>query len=463
MLRRGFTLVELMIAIVIVGIISIVIYQIFDITSQNFREVDQLAELNDRVRFATENVRNHLQAAANQSTPDSTLDDWVAPPLPSTLRVVGILPYEDWQDDRSMMDGDVALANPNVSFDGVVVLGAFDFPLSFEFAGLANAGGAARTGRIYGHQRGVGKLTRQDLFSNELTESATLTAALRDTLGGAGSNWTARVLRISDRQGYQQFVQPVDLTGPNGVYPDDYFEVEVPEDGENFAPKFKCTGANCPGGAADTSFFGLDDLLEEDVGYDAGLIDAFWFHVIPDEANDKMLVLVRERLCAANVVELGFAGSFDPADHLADECPGGTEEKVILASNVADFQVWFDCADPADGGVRDANWSTGWVPDNHATAGDCMNAAGPAPGFARAAHVRIALHTHSERKEQAHIQFEDLTNGAICDPDDPATCGDFTNATLRTYDFYPKSVGSSAVTVLQSDFELTNFVNRNPL
>ena len=54
---RGFTLIELMVAMAVIGVLSVVIYRLFDVTSQNFREVDQLASLNERVRFGTERVR----------------------------------------------------------------------------------------------------------------------------------------------------------------------------------------------------------------------------------------------------------------------------------------------------------------------------------------------------------------------------------------------------------------------
>ena len=92
-----------------------------------------------------------------------------------------------------------------------------------------------------------------------------------------------------------------------------------------------------------------------------------------------------------------------------------------------------------------------------------MDENGPQPGLVRAAHIRIAMHTRSERTDQRHIQFEDAA-GAVCNPDD-YTC-DPTRvdaATLRTYDFFPDSVGAAQVVVMQTDFEMVNFVNRNPL
>lgn len=453
MRRSGFTLVELMVAIVVVGIVSIVVYRLFDVTNQNFREVDQLADVNDRIRFATERVRSYVQAAGAQSTPDSALDPWVAPPLPGTARVAGLVPYTGWQNNRdaTTIDPDVAAANPNVSFDGIVIMGAVDYPLSFEFAGMAPAGGA-RIGRIYAHYKGVMKLTGADPFLPGLQAVPALDGALATSI--RGNSWASRLLRISDRQGYQQFVQPLTLGNPQGVGLGQYFEVQLPNDGTTFGPKLKAPGQG---------FFGIDDLAEGDVAYDAGLIDAFWIHAVPDESNPRITNLVRDRLCAPNVALNGFTAGWNPATALASTCGGGAvNERVVLASYVADFQIWFDCAD-ANGGVAGADWSFTWDPNDHST-GDCMDATVPQPGRARAAHIRIALHTRNERRDQLHIQFEDAL-GAVCDPNNPAACdaGRIESATLRTFDFYPDSPGATRVVVMQTDIELPNFVNRNAL
>ncbi len=440
---RAFTLVELLIAVAIVGIISVVIYGIFDTTSQNFLEVDQLADLNDRVRFAEENMRNQLQAAGSQSSPDSTLDDWVAPPLGGGARVAGLYPYAGWQNDVSPLPADLQAANPNVSFDGIVIAGAYDYPLAFEFAGMEPSGGA-RTGRIYQNYRGLGKLIRQDPFA---ASSATPTVDTTQLT----VNWNTRLIRLADRQGYQQFVQPLGLSAAavNDAAGRPYYGVPLPLDGAPFAPQFKGVGG----------FFGIDDLPEGDTGYDAALLDFFWVHVVPDEASTNVMVLVRDRLCGAGVVAAGGAG-LNPANVLAATCPGGQAERVVIASYIADFQVWFDCANAA-GAIQDAPWSMGWNPNDHTTPGDCMNPAAVLGGRARVGHLRISMHTKSERRDRKHIQFEDAT-GAVCPPQGSCDAARIPGATLRTYDFYPESEGASGVVTMQSDFELVNYVNRNP-
>lgn len=447
-IARGFTLIELMIAIAVVGVISVVIYQLFDTTSQNFREVTELAHLNSRVRFATESLRNQLQAAGSQATPDSDLDDWVAPEPLGGVRIAGLIPYPGWQNDTTQLPLPIADANPKVSFDGIVVMGAYDFPLSFELSGLEGA--SPRDGHIHPNTRGIMKLLGQDLFMNGMTATApAMDAATRDTLavGATGTNWTARLLRLTDRQGFMQFVHPLslDTTG------EDYFAVSLPGDSTTLGPMFK--------GGPGAGVFGLDSLPEGDVGYDAGLIDAYWFHVVPDSANPNVMSLVRDRLCAAEVAARGLNGGFVPATALADACPGGERERTVIASYVADFQVWFDCAD-ADGKVEAATWHYQWERNDH-VAGDCMDAAAPDPGRVRAGHIRLALHTKTERTDQRHIQFEDAA-GAVCNPDD-YTCDDLRvdAAVLRTYDFFPRSEGAAQVVVMQTDFEIVNFVNRN--
>lgn len=448
--RAGFTLVELMVAIAIVGIVSIVILNIFDTTSQNYYEVNQLADLNGRIRFANETLRNHLQGAGSQGSPDSLNDPRVHPKQPG-VRVAGLIPYDGWQNDRSVLPADIAANNPEVSFDGIVVVGAFDFPLSFEFAGMQD--GPPRNGRIYADKRGIFKLTSQDLFDPTITPPTLDQSTHIDPMT---SQWRTRILRLADRQGFYQFVGFNGVPADPGSYDDDthpYVLVPMVVDTDPLAPRFKGTAAS--GGTLD---YGLD-VGDGDIAYDAGLLDAFWFHVEPSISDPNVMTLVRERICADDVALNALSGTWDPSTALAPTC-GGTAEKVVLASHVADFQVWFDCADTVDGAVRSNDWDSAWDPNDHSA--DCMNDTAPDPGNVRGGHIRLALHTATEREDQAHIQFEDAA-GAVCNTVAPFTCSParMASATLRTYDLYTDTVGAARVVVMQSDFEIVNLVNRN--
>lgn len=428
--KAGFTLIELMVAMAVVGILSVVIYRLFDVTSQNFREVDELASLNERVRFGTERVRVLIQGAATLSTPDSDTDPYVRPQL-AGARVVGISHYADWQNAVHPVDA-VAAANPNSSFDGLILMGAYDFGMSFEMSGLEGEGAP---GRLELNDRSLYKIIHQNPFSYMDDPPTDLTSVVT----AMGATADSRLLRILDSQGFMQFALPESLAAVGTTV-----EVALPSAGDTFAPKFRQGG----------SFEGLNPVPEGDVGYDTAFIDAFWLRTKTSTANPSVLNLVVERLCASEVAEQLAAGAatFDPAT-LPNQCQGGEAQTTVIASHVADFQVWFDCTAEPDGALSDATWSAGWLSED-----DCLEDGDRTP---RVGHVRLALHTHQERPDQRHFQFEDAT-GETCDTE-TLTCDDelLRIGTLRTFDFVPGNTGAAQVVVMQTDFELTNYAARN--
>lgn len=462
---RGFTLVELMIALLLTGVMSVVIYSLFDTTSDNFVEVDALSDTTDRLRFATERVRNDLQMAGALMTPDSALDPLVQPVIPGR-RIAGVFPYETWQDDTSMYGPGVAAANPHTSMDGIVVMGAFDMPVSFEIAGITP--GEPDVALIYAHPRGLMRLNSPDPFRTTLAGQLAFNdpedPAVEEAIESMFLNVRAQLIRVTDRQGFQQFIratpdEAIDasyLTAPGAD--ERFYSLTLPIEPDNseFGPQFKRPGdEENPGGVE----YGLDAVADSDVAYDAALIDAYWYHVVQDPQNPNNMQLVRDRLCAYDFAE-EFAGGAEPENNLASEC-GIADERVVIANHVADFQIWFDCAVATTGAIVAANnkWSTSWVtpnPEDEASpAWNCVSEAQTQMGRARSAHVRLTLHTPTERKTQAHIQFEDRT-GVVGDPGtDPLL--------LRTFDPYPTVEGAAPVVTMQSDFELPNFAQRNTM
>lgn len=436
--ERGFTLIELMVAMAVIGVLSVVIYRLFDVTSQNFREVDQLASLNERVRFGTERVRVLIQGASSQSTPDSDRDPYVRPEL-ANARVMGLVRYNGWQNDRDALPADVAGENPNVSHDGLVLIGAYDFGVSFEMMGLRDAD---TTGFLYANDRSLNKLIHQNPFTYQAT--AFDSGDIMSLASALEPNMTTRLVRLLDGQGFMQFVTPLGVTGNTA---DMRVEIALPAAGTTGGPKFRDS----------TSMEGLDRLPEGDTGYDAAFIDAYWLHVVPSASNPMIMNLVLDRLCASGLVTAlapsGALDTLDPSSHLADSAPcNGALTRVVLASNVADFQVWFDCPTEDDGGLKGVDWRGNWVVDD---TDECLND----DRSPRVGHVRLALHTNLERPDQRHIQFEDADGntcgaGLACEPFEG-------NATLRTYDVMPDVTGAAQVVVMQSDFEIVNFSARN--
>jgi prepilin-type N-terminal cleavage/methylation domain-containing protein len=432
---RGFSLVELLIAMLLSGMLAVILYSLFNTTSESLGEVSNLSDAQERIRFAMERLRTDAKGAGSQATPDSAVDVWQQPPLLAG-RVLGVSGYSNWQDQPP--PAALAAANPNVSFDGFIVMGAFDYPVSFEVRGLT--GDLADTdGQIAEHVRGLFKLYQIDPFSF----SAANPPNYPGTTGFLERQWSTRLLRLMDRQGYFQFTT-LDTQGTLAML--------------GGIPRTMSFGfANPPVPKAAGAEFGIDVNPEGDFAYDSALIDAYWYHVEPNPIDPTNMQLVRERLCAPLVMTgLLDSSSFDPAGALGSACPGGVDEVTIITDHVADFQVWFDCTTPASltGAVVGAAWDDDWLKPETTTS--CLGAAAYAPGDARVMHLRLSVYAPLERKDLLNFQFEDST-GLI----GAAALGATPNVRLRTFDSVPTLLGAAPVVSMQSSVELTNYVYRN--
>lgn len=430
MTSPGFTLVELMVAMVLTAVLAIILYGLFDSTSASLGEVSSLSQSNDEVRFATELLRRDIETAGSLGTPDSRNDIWIQPPI-GTGRVLGATAYQDWQNDQTNFD---SAANPDVSADGIVLMGAFDFPVAFEFGGMTGASGA---GQILETSRGLHKMLGIDPFRLGPAFSADFgTATFVEQF--FANQWETRLLRIMDSEGYFQFATPDAIvssdytTGTPGV-------LTVPISSTR-GPQLNFKG---PG-----EVVGLDQDPTGETYYDSALIDAYWYHVIPSTQEPGINLLVRDRLCASRVFdELDSPGTFDPADALAGAACGD-EERTVIAERVADFQIWFECVDTS--GNLEPEWTDAWdTPDG----GDCMDVAGTyAPHRARLAYIRLTIHAAAERSDLQHYRFEDAL-GNVADSARP-------DAKLRTYDIVPDLQGAAPVSTMQTTVELKNYSYR---
>ncbi len=459
-LRKGFTLVELLVALAVGGILSVLVYGLFDSTSDALLEVENLSDANDRLRFAMERVRSDLQGAGSHATPDSNSDVWAVPPAAhaNAYRVLGISGFEGWQDSRTQLTGDMATQNPDVSFDSFIVMGAYEYPISFELSELQ---AASNIGVIPGNLRGLNRLWSVNPFPKACTANADCgtarcinNACELDTTVGAfgvpattfGALATSRLLRITDRQGKVQF------TGVEGLATVGTTDMSLTL---SKPPIFK------EGGRED----GLDPNPDGDVSYEAAFVDAFWYRVVPDPLDPTNLRLVRSRLCAKELMSvLKAPASLDAAklENIAGPSSGcGDVDEVVIADRVADFQVWFDCGNTTTGAIENiANSFTWEAPDNSGTCMEVANDPTYSPGRVRRAHIRMSMYAPNERKDLLHYRFEDAA-GNVC-PDAPADCANVDpNTQLRTFDIIPDLVGAAPVVTLQSSVELPNFSYRN--
>jgi len=94
--RKGFTIVELLVALALVLFIMSIISQVFVDSSEAFRSQRSKAELSEKLRFITQTIRadlraNHFEANRKLSDDDFWLD---GPPKVGYFRIEQTDPYE---------------------------------------------------------------------------------------------------------------------------------------------------------------------------------------------------------------------------------------------------------------------------------------------------------------------------------------------------------------------------------
>jgi prepilin-type N-terminal cleavage/methylation domain-containing protein len=72
--RAGFTLVELMVALVIAGIVILTIYTIANASAHTFQEQQRVGQLQIATRTAADRIRRDIERAGLQATPDSATE-----------------------------------------------------------------------------------------------------------------------------------------------------------------------------------------------------------------------------------------------------------------------------------------------------------------------------------------------------------------------------------------------------
>lgn len=445
--RRGFTLVELMIAMALVGILTALIYGLFVHTSDSLSDVEAHADALDQSRFGIQQVRMGLLAAGSQATPNSRVDPWMI----SNQRhganqpdIFAIIQDDDWQvqtvdeletmwldgsHDRVASDGE----NPGSRFSSFVVIGAFDVPASM-LVSFPDAGGASDIDEsqprfiIEGTERGLYRMLGYDPFDLSIVNDVQPPSDLDDQA-------ETRLMRVRDSEGYSQ-IQPIvnatldssdDLggAGGDGLVTGQAMEVELED------LYFRQAGEPA----------GFDTSVESDVSFDAAMIDAYWYYVRPARDNPTNLQLMRQRLDISAMVQDDDGAAEIDYSSLDDHRAG---PPMILAERVVDFRVWFDCRDTVGQNVIDAQWQAGWEVDGD----DCV--ADGNPHLAQVAHARLSTRTARENPNRPHYTLVNGWEGF-----------EQQDGLMRTYEIVPEAEGSAAVVTTQTSVELTNFSIRN--
>ncbi|QDG50767.1 prepilin-type N-terminal cleavage/methylation domain-containing protein [Persicimonas caeni] len=474
LLRRGFTLVELMVAVTLLGLIVGVIFSLFASTSDTLKEADSLADTLDRTRFAMERLSAEVRNAGSFGSPDSQGDRWypsVNNAGSSSVRLAGVASYNGWQNDHTLLtthgldaahtDSAVSGSVPAVGYDGFIVMGAIDFPQSFEITSLTFNSGNERVkgATIPANERGMFKLLvnnpfhtdpglPQGIVPDDSADAGGDALKLSEASAVLTNDLSDRLIRVMDREGNSQV---------SGIAADPvptYSDTAIPAASLGGIPIEFTTNLLVRNNEADDSAgadhaVGLQRQTEDnqDIGYDAALIDVYWYHVESDPRDPLNFRLVRERLNGDGIAsELAT----NPNAITTTKLEGlATGDKVVIADRVVDFQVWFDCAGNAQGELAGAAWLTEWA---NPGGGACMDPNTGEFGEARMAHIRLSVRTKYERKDapdNIKAFFMDSTGTVNKE------------MSMRYFDVNPDAEGAARVVTVQSDVELATFSMRN--
>ena len=429
-LGRGFTLVELMIAMALVGVLTAMIYGMFARTSDALSDVESLSRTLDQARFALDHVRNDIQMAGNQITPNSTgqIDPWVQPPAPNKV-IQPFRVFTGWNaaGSRAVYDANDELkkigeANPESAFHSIIVMGAVDYPLGFSIDNINLSGATTMTARIPGTERGLGRLNRIDPFDVRIAENLNPLGEVALSHTDDRSRMASRIMRIMDGQGFMQFAM-VESLDPGPPVQISLSSVSV---------------------RGDDQIAGLERFAEDDVSYDVALVDAFLYRVRPSELETRNVQLVRSRLDAGRLMALS-TGVLNRA-----QVEDLIEETVVIADHVVDFRIWFDCVEET-GVFADTFWPTEWDYQHEGQDPTCLqpSAASSEIHRARVAHIRLSLRTERENPNRPHLEL----GGGIA-------AGFDESGQMVTYDVVPEAPGSASVVTVQASVELTNLAMR---
>ena len=450
--RAGFTLIELMITVVVVSVLLGAAYQLFASTSESMYEADSLADTVTDARFGLELLARDVQSAGSLSTPDSLRDTLVfEEQLGAGTHVYGIYAYQSRV--YRQIEPVQSVFNPATAADEIVLLGAYDFPISFEIGfpltGALNRAVAPNT------QRGALRFTQLNPFDNRLLKELGINALSSQEQAGIVQAIGAQthVLRLTDRNGYMQF-SPLAAQPTYNVATGMTFELTTP---------FR---ARVEGGLE-----GLEPQGQEDVRYEASLLDALRYRVCIDPTDVGNLQLVKERLAAPRVIS---SASRIEAPEVCGTLPAGVLSQAVLADRVADFRVWYSCADTTTRRIEGRQFFGEWTPPYTEAQNGCAyltDAGEPAevtrsPMDIRMVHLRLSVHTDKERQNVPNYGF--ITNvGSLTDtfqpPSRPLATGPVAPGAiggLQTFDFDGNPETSARVTTLQVDVSVKNFGNR---
>jgi prepilin-type N-terminal cleavage/methylation domain-containing protein len=350
--RRGFTLVELLISMVLVAIVMLAAMGLASAVSNVFYVQDQTVDAQGSLRFASDFLAGDLQRAGFLATPNARRDPLICP-KPSAgigadnlvaLRVLdgGSPPGEIYSPPGEGTD------NPNIRPDALWLMGSFDSSTSFPAL------------RVNGD--GTIELDPARL-------SGLLGASPEEQFNGLFRR--GRLLRVSSASGPAQLV-PIGSAAWNGG------NATV----TGIGLTTRDNGVGC----------GIEGVNGE--GYEVAVVNIIRYDVRRDPVDEAKSNLVRAEIDANTGAVL--------------RTPEGGDAAVPVLEYVTDFQVWVDADSPTattPSFTPDGTWGdhNGNVPLATLTSGDLWHKA-------RVAEVLLSARTVREDRNLRHLPRQSETD-----------------------------------------------------
>lgn len=466
----GFTLLELMVAIMVASLVVLAAYQIFATTSEGMYEASSLADTTDRARYALELVARDIQAAASYGSPNSATDPFVHPTQLAGRNVRGIYAITAAGHQGRAVGDFQQVWNRATRSDELIVLGAYDFPFPIEVA-FPGGGTNFVTARATNTERGTLRFLDIDPFITAPQTVTDIGPMINSVLGplGADTFITSRLLRVVDRNGFAQFATISTGNYSPGPGADKGLTLDLEPGPNELQARQGDQGA------------GLEPAGADDVAYQATLLDAYRYRVCAPRETPNRLRLVKERLNARMLI----SNLEPPVADICEDVPTGPGNFVVtrtlLVDRVVDFQVWYDCVLPGSPLMTTSNWATTWMAPDFSSGQlhDCMyvDAAGnnvgtAGPESARMAHIRLSIHTENQRSDVPNYGFLTATGETVNDTLSP-NAADYVNVKpapivgdlpdnpighLQTADLDGDASTAARVVTMQVDVELRNYI-----
>jgi prepilin-type N-terminal cleavage/methylation domain-containing protein len=352
---RGFTLVELLVAVVLSSLVLLAVYSVSTNASQTFRVQNDATEATDQLNFAMDLIKTDLRRASYLSVPNGQLETYA-----NGVQVCGSPPATIIQALR-VDDNFDSWVPPATDFGETAILMVDGTPRSPDRLRLL---GAYRTDRSYPVSiTQPTEIRAIHGFGEGVAISETQVSAISIPM------FSRAILAVYSKTDAVQFVRTT--TGATEAVPGQADTIRIPiRDGiTDYGGELCDFGSPWAPGRRVVPLHFVEYSIQRD----------------PDNPNST--VLVRE--------ELGYDGT--------------VLDRIVVGSNIVDFQVWFDSRAGEVGTPLTNMQNDGTIDDDQGTS--AMTAldgtAAARPELVRYAHVQISARLQNPIEGLEGVALED--------------------------------------------------------